>query len=412
MILLFFIKLLIVIFGLVSVQTNAWAIDLYLSENFKITPEVILREVYSDNIYLTDTDAEEDFVTSVLPGVDMQLAFTPRSRLEFVYLGEFDFYKNANNFKKDHHYGDLNFEYNTTKGSSFTIGAWGDDSANQPYAPDDRSKDYDIKAFYTDFSLKLFSATDFFGMYQHSSRRYDDPIDRNDNYDRDLVTAGVVNSRSSLFPLLLEYRYERQENDDSTVGATDFVYQAAYTGFKWRQDRRLSGNLRIGYLWSKYNSTEAFDGWATDTDLEYALTAFTRILGTAYRGVRESTRSARETLDYYVYLGGSVSITYTRLDPFRIVIDGRWENKDYRSVNIAAPRREDDLYRIGVTTRYRLKDWFSIALGYRYQKNDSNLEVESYNENLVFAELNFLSGGNLRRKRLPRTIEQIDYFKP
>ncbi|WP_419662198.1 outer membrane beta-barrel protein [Desulfosarcina variabilis] len=383
-----------------------------MAENIKLSPEVILREVYSDNIYLVDDEKTDDYITSVLPNMGMQIAFTPRSRVELLYLGRFDIYNTADNFRQDHHYGHLNFQLDTPKGSSVNLGAWGEDSANQPDSTEDRSKDYSIHALYADVDLMVFSATELFGTYQRSSRRFDDTIDRDDDFDRDFFAIGLVNSQSSLFPLLLEYRYETQENDQPATGSTDFVYQAAYTGFKWRQDQRLSGSLRVGYLWSEFNSASAYDGWVTDTDLKYALSDFTRITGTAYRGVRESTRSARDTLDYYIYAGGKLSIAYSRLDPFRFRIYGRYENKDYRLTEASVDSREDDLYSAGVSAQYNIEDWLSISLGYLYRMNDSSVETQKYKENRVFAELIVLSNGNMRHKRLPRSIDQIDYFKP
>jgi hypothetical protein len=391
---------------------DVWGTDFYLTENLKLSPEVILREVYSDNIYLVDDEETDDYVTSVLPNADMQIAFTPRSRVELLYLGRFDFYNSADNFRQDHHYGHLNFQLDTPKGSSVNLGAWGEDSANQPDSAEDRSRDYSVHALYADVDLMVFSATELFGTYQRSSRRYDDTIDRDDDYDRDFFALGLVNSQSSLFPLLLEYRYETQANDQPATGSTDFVYQAAYTGFKWRQDQRLSGSLRVGYLWSEFNSASAYDGWVTDTELEYSLSAFTRITGTAYRGVRESTRSARETLDYYIYSGGRLQLAYSRWAPFRFRLYGRYENRDFRSTEAVADRREDDRYIAGATTQYNFKDWLSINIGYRYRVNDSTVEAQNYRENRVFAELIFLSNGNVRWKRLPRSIDEIDYFNP
>lgn len=404
--------MLAIIFSALSalIPHRAWGMDIYFGESIKMSPEVILREEYSDNIYLVNDNKTDDYITSVLPDVGMQMAFTPRSRVEILYLGQFDFFKDADNFKQDHHYGHLNFQFDTPKGSSFKVGAWGEDSANQPNSPDDRSKDYTVHALYADVDLNLLSATEVFGTYQQSRRRFDKTIDRDDDYDRDFFALGLVYSQSSLFPLLLEYRYETQKNEQLGSEPTDFVYQAAYTGFKWRQDQRLSGTLRVGYLWSEFNSASAFDGWVTDTELDYALSSFARITGTAFRGVRESTRSARETLDYYIYSGGRLSISYSRLDPFRFRFYGIYENKDYRSAVASVDKREDDFYSAGVSTQYNFKDWFSCTIGYLYRENDSNLETENYRENRVFAELIFFSNGNIRRKRLPRSINQIDYF--
>jgi hypothetical protein len=393
----------------VSADT-AWGKGIILGERLKVEPEIALIESYSDNIYRRETDQKEDYITSVMPALDMQFAFTPNTRIEMLYVGLFNHYKNADNFKKDHHYGHANLQLEANKGSSLEIGAWGEDSANQPSTDIDTSKDYTIGSLYADANLKVLSATELFGTYQHSVRRFDDEIDRRDDYDRDFFALGMVNSNSTYFPLLLEYRYVKQENDDAIPEPTDFSYQSAFTGFRWREDQRLSGNLRVGYLWSDYNGSKAYDGWAADTDLTYRIGPFTTGVLSVERGVRESTRSARDTLDYYVYASGGLSFRYTRLDPIGIFVYGDYENRDYRSATLSTDQREDDLYIAGVTARYRFRDWLSFSLGYRYQMNDSSIDLQDYTENRVFAEIILFSTGEVRGRRLPRSVDQIRYF--
>jgi hypothetical protein len=384
--------------------------EVILWERLKVEPEIALIESYSDNIYRRETDQKEDYITSVMPALDMQFAFTPNTRIEMLYVGLFNHYKNADNFKKDHHYGHSNLQMEADKGSSLEIGAWGEDSAEQPNNDVDTSKDYTIGSLYADANLKVLTATELFGTYQYSVRRFDDEIDRRDDYDRDFFALGLVNSHSTNFPLLMEYRYVKQENDEDIPEPTDFSYQSAFTGFRWREDQRLSGNLRVGYLWSDYNGSQAYNGWAADTDLTYRIGPFTTGVLSVERGVRESTRSARDTLDYYVYASGGLSLRYTRLDPIGIFVYGDYENRDYRSATLSTDQREDDLYIAGVTARYRFRDWLSFSLGYRYQMNDSSIDLQDYTENRVFAEIILFSAGEVRGRRLPRSVDQIRYF--
>lgn len=384
--------------------------DIILGERLKIEPEIALIGSYSDNIYRSETDQQDDYITSVMPALDVQFAFTPNTRIDVLYVGLFNHYRDADNFKKDHHYGHANLQMEAEKGSFFEIGAWGEESAEQPDFDIDTSKDYTIGALYADASLKVLTATELFGTYHHSARRFDDVIDRIDDYDRDFFALGLVNSHSSLFPWLLEYRYVNQENKEAIPEPTEFFYQAGFTGFRWREEQRLSGNLRVGYLWSDYNGSKAYDGWAADTELIYRIGPFTTGALSVQRGVRESTRSARDTLDYYVFEGAGLSLTHTRLDPFRFYAFGNYENRDYRSATVSTDEREDDLYVAGATASYRFRDWLSFAVGYRYRMNDSSNDRENYTENRIFAEVILFSTGEVRGRRLPRSVDQIRYF--
>lgn len=388
----------------------SWGKGIILGERLKVEPEIALIESYSDNIYRRETDQKEDYITSVMPALDMQFAFTPNTRIEMLYVGLFNHYKNADNFKKNHHYGHANLQIETNKGSSFEIGAWGVDSANQPNADIDTSKDYTIGSLYADANLKVLSATELFGTYQHSVRRFDDEMNTRDDSDLDFFALGLVNSHSADFPLLVEYRYSKQENDEAIPIPTELSYQSAFTGFRWREYQRLSGNLRVGYLWSDYNGSKAYDGWAADTFLAYRIGPYTAGVLSLERGVRRSTRSARDTLDYYIYAGAGLSLKYTRLDPLMITLYCDFENHDFRSAVFSTDEREDDLYNAGVSASYRFRDWLSFSLGYRYRMNNSSIDPLDYTENMVFAEIILFSTGEVRGRRLPRSVGQIRYF--
>lgn len=401
--------LLAVVLGIARAEM-AWGKEVVLWERLKLDPEIALIGSYSDNIYRRETDQQDDFITSVMPALDLQFAFTPTTRIDAIYIGRFNHYQEADNFKKDHHYSHANLQMETKKGSALEIGAWGEDSAQQPNSDIDTSKDYTIGALYADANLKVLTTTELFGTYQHSVRRFDDNVDRRDDYDRDFFALGFVNSHSVSFPILLEYRYVNQENDEAIPIPTEFTYQSAFTGFRWREDQRLSGTLRGGYLWSDYNGSKAYDGWAADTELSYRVGPYTTGVLSFDRGVRESTRSARDTLDYYIYAGGGLSFRYTRLDPLSLLIYGDYENRDYRSATFSTDQREDDFYIAGVTAGYRFRDWLSFSLGYRYRMNDSSIDLQDYTENRVFAEINLFSTGEVRRRRLPRSVDQIRYF--
>lgn len=404
------VGIVLICFFCLSVSKVVSAKEIVLWERFKIEPEIAARYTYDDNIYLSDTDTETDYFTTIMPGIDMQLALSSFARIEVLYWGVFDYYREAENFKTDRHYGNTNLTFETAKGSFLKIGAWGEDGANQPYTIEDRYKDFTMGALFADMNMNLFMATALYGTYQYDQRRYDMDLYEQDNYDRHLFSVGVVNSMSSLFPILLEYRYENQQNDDATPAPTELLSQAAFTGFRWGTDQRLSGSLRVGYLWSEYNDSKSYDGWATDTELTYRLGSSTTLAAVAERGVRESTRTERDTQDYYVYAGAGLALTYSRFDRLRLRIGGDFENRDYRSAIIGRDDREDDVYAAGATLGYRFRDWLAFSIGYRYRVNDSTIDTLDYRENRVWAEIILFSVGDVRQKRSQYRLDRIDYF--
>jgi hypothetical protein len=393
-----------------SLNGVCYGTEIILWDRVKLEPEIALTQSYDDNIFNTDENKTSDWMTSLNPSIDTQFAFTPRSRIGLLYSGRFVSYQKTENFRKDHHYSNAYLQFESLKQSELEIGVWGEDSAKQPYSDDDRSKDYTIGAIYTDVKLNIFDLTQFYGNYQHSTRHFDNALDRRDDYDRDSIMIGLVYSRSSLFPLLLEYRYEIEKNDQSDPIDTEFIYHAAYTGFKWNQEHRLSGSLRGGYIWSEYNGTDAYDGWAADTDLTYEVSPFTQINASLYRSVRESTRSERDTLDYYIIAGGGLSIKYSRLKPINLKLYGSFENRDYRSVDQLADTRADDLSTTGITAQWRVRTWLSFFFGYRYRLNNSNDNALDYTDNRIFIGVVLFPRENNIRIRTAKSVAYIDSF--
>jgi hypothetical protein len=389
---------------------TSYGSEFILWDRLKIEPEFALVTNYDDNIYQTSEDNTSDWITSFYPSIDTQIAFTPQSRIGLFYSGRYDDFQDAGNFRNDHHYAGAYLKLDSRKGTLWELGAWKEESAKQPFSVSDRSKDFTISAIYTDLNLSISEITQLYGHYHHSARRFENNSDRRDDYDRDSLALGVAYSRSHLFPLLLEYRYENQENDRPGFIPTQFVYHAAYTGFKWNPKGRLSGAFRLGYLRSTFNDADAYDGWAADTELTYSLSPFTRITGKIYRSVRETTRSDRDTLDYYIFAGSGLSVNYSRLDPIRFNLYSGYENRDYRSLNVSTDKREDDFLIAGLTVQWRVQTWLSIALGYRYRENDSTIDDLSYQENRLFVQLRLFPRENSLRRRRIQTVEQVDFF--
>jgi len=56
-----------------------------------------------------------------------------------------------------------------------------------------------------------------------------------------------------------------------------------------------------------------------------------------------------------------------------------YETNDYNGID-----RDDDLYGISPAIRFKPRKWFFLDLGYQYFKNDSNINLYSYEEHQVF----------------------------
>ena len=122
---------------------------------FRINPVLSMSESYSDNIYLDDQNEVGDYITAITPEVTFDVAVVPRNYFSLKYRGDFIYYSDADNFKKDHHLGSLSFHSRTRKESNFEVGVSAEDTAIQPFSEQDRSKDYTLQSAYAEALLML-----------------------------------------------------------------------------------------------------------------------------------------------------------------------------------------------------------------------------------------------------------------
>ena len=135
------LRLSILIMLLLPTISSLWPVgkasygsEFMLWDRLKIEPEVALVESHDSNIYQTEGGNTSDWVTSFYPSIDTQFAFSRQSRIGLFYSGRYDYYRDADNFRKDHHSVNAYLQLDSRKGSSWEIGAWGEDSAKQPYS--------------------------------------------------------------------------------------------------------------------------------------------------------------------------------------------------------------------------------------------------------------------------------------
>lgn len=351
----------------------------------RFAPKLSVTERYSDNIFLTEKDPKDEYVTTISPELSVNFTLSPSSILGVGYEGDFRFYAEFDNFRKDHHQGCLSWTWTWPRGSRFALGAKVQDSSIQPYSEEDRHKDFVKPEAFADILLKLWAFTDLGLRYDHTSRRFDSPLDAIDEFDRDTITLDILFKGFPLLPLLFEYSYYHQDNNDLGGLSTDMDTHTVFVGALWDPTARLSGTLKVGYTHTDFEEVPDFSGFATDTDLLYRFSTITTFKLSAYRRVVKSTWTGRETGDYYISSGGSLSAAY-RMEPVAIVLDLSYTNNDFQQEAAWSEDREDNYFRAGVQGKYLMREWLLFSLRYQYSRNDSNFATVDYRENRVEAE--------------------------
>jgi len=355
-------------------------------DRFRLRPEIWLGEAYSDNVFRTKENHKGDFFTRILPQLAVDYAIEPRHYLSMAYKGDYQFHSRYDNFRRFQHRGDFAWNLETAKGSTFEIGAWIKDGAIQPYSEQGFSKDYVEWEAFTDNLIRVEQFTEVGFEYRHRSRRFDDSasnIYRIDDYDLDWVALDLYYDRLWNLPLLLEYRFARQDNKGKEeLFSRDSITNTVFVGARWKQGARLSGILRFGYTYAAFKETNDFGGFAMDTDVSYRLSDFTTFKLTLVRLTNTSTTAERQTGYYYVNTGGIFSTTYTRWDPLTFYVDLEYMNRAYDQFAFEDDRT-DNVYRAGFRAQYTIRQWLSVGLKYLYRRNDTDYLPSDYSENRV-----------------------------
>ena len=356
---------------------------------FRFLPSFSFSETYTDNVYLTHENERDDHVTVISPKLSLDFALAPRNYLTASYEGDFRFYAKSDNFKKDIHRTSFFWTLTTPKGSMIKLGVKADFNSFQPYSERDDHKDYEDKEAYADVLFPLGAFTEVGVRYSHLSKRFKDPLFDIDEFDRDSATLRIVYKRLPVTAPLIEYTFYHQDNNDIISPSTDFDTHILLIGAQWEPSEKLSGFFKAGYYLSKFDNGEDSSGSAMDADIIYRFSEVTHFKVNAFRRLASSTRAARDTGDFYVSTGGSMSVSYRRWDPLTMSSELTYRNNKLKHKDILAVDRKDDFFDIDIKAKYSPRNWISFGLTYQYRVNNTNFNQAKYRENRMQVNIYF-----------------------
>lgn len=218
----------------------------------KLSPKVSASERYTNNAFLSPGDKREEFITTISPGISVELALSTNNILSLRYDGDFKYYRNFDNFKKDSHRTGLVWKRAAPGGSRYEFGGNANYDSVQPYSIKDRHKDFVSRTLFLNTLLKLGAFTEMGLRYDHLSRRIENPLDTIDEFDSNTMTMGMMYRRSSATVPLIEYTYSHQNNNDISGTSTDMDTHTLFLGVQWDPASRLYGNLKGGYTMTNF----------------------------------------------------------------------------------------------------------------------------------------------------------------
>lgn len=378
---------------------------------FEYHPYLILEEEYNDNINLTDEDEEDDWITTVQPGI--RLGYDSRSLTATVdYSLRYRFYQENDEESLDE-FEDVQRADATAlffEGRPFTLRVSEvisretlDESDDNLYSETDRSTLYHLTVA-PEYDWRLTPTLSLVLGYGYD--RYDYAESAGNDSREHSGSATLLKMLSSSNDVYLRFVDIFHESDDEE----DYERRDYILGVTYRLGGRTTIVLEGGYGDVEYDSGFEDDSTRWLADLSYSLSevlTLSAIYSQDYAlSAAEGLRELREASVGAIYrkesLSGSATLFWDNSDYIRedredesaglrlelskplaryttLNLDG-----EYQRLWLDDPDADEDIDRFSVGTSldyvYRR---LTATLGYRFRINDSNLPGADYVNNII-----------------------------
>jgi hypothetical protein len=388
---------------------------------YRITPTITLREEYNDNIYL-ERDKESDFITYVQPALILEW----ETKLATLTLDfGLDYEKYARNSDED----DLRPSQGSQLQSTFHLYKdvflldVSDNYDRVPIDDSDKGSVGNSLVNLTDRNRLIINPYLQFQPLRHTQARFDYTYE-NVWYQEDDGDDAETHSYITTFTQQISARisadlsggftqYRPKDRSSSALddsGAEQYDRRNVNLGFLWQVNERLALSTNVGYSWLYYDFSTDYDARQYGAQADYQISSvFTA--GVAYQddisaSVDEGARDQQKYSAYFAYADRSkIKLSlFTTCDDYLEInrTDDSWGGTLDGDVPITNKKgitwllsytdySEGDLqdyqrYGGSIEVYHQLR-LGRVSLGYTYNRNDSDIALDDYTNNIVLAKL-------------------------
>jgi len=348
--------------------------------SFVLFPELNVQEQYETNIFATENNEDDDFITRILPNLTLRSDWN-NHQLIFESGADIGFYADHSSEDFQDYFLGARGRVDVRRSTQLLLGTRFShlhDSRENPDSPGNADEPTQFNLYSADTSLRHDFGrinAEVAGSFERFS--YEDP---------DAVGGGEVNEHErdrDIYTGSLRVGYEIQPTYEAFVRATynRRVYDGTEAGTGIDRDSHgvngvagmdvdfggiIFGEFFLGYGYQDYedSSLENISGLNGGADMTWNVTGLTTITGLLTGGIRETTQAGASgrlvttgaigvdhELRRNLLLGGNVSVT----------------RDDYEGIS-----RTDWVYRAGADMTYLINRYLRAALGYEFAKRDAD----------------------------------------
>ncbi|WP_428066269.1 outer membrane beta-barrel protein [Candidatus Proelusimicrobium volucris] len=334
---------------------------------------------YDDNIYLTDGNEKDSFISKTQAGVTYANPIAGSGlELNATALGGYNAYTEDNGKNGFWNaYANVDVKNDLLKiGDSFLYTS---DQANSELT--ERAKRLN-----NNFYLSAKTSTDKkFGFGVVANDSYDYYIDNPWKYDltRNRLNAGVqafynISSKTSAF---VEYVYTNIAYKDNTNNDSDG--SAVALGVEGKIAQKVSGVAKVNYVMRDYSHD--MEGYSSYEDLVgyYVALSWNPTERNTVRlsGERRFEESVYENNRYFTDTLVSLYGSHKLSDKLTAGLTLAYENMAYDRANNNGVKRSDDLFTVRPELDYQFQEWLSAGVWYQFRNRDSNTNGNDYASN-------------------------------
>lgn len=347
----------------------------------KVHPSIKIEEQYDDNIFLDPGNEKDDFITTVTPGLGLELPFSDN-------IFKLDYKASIVTFADYHSSQDsINHYLNGKLELNFRdFGLTFEDKFEDKFARPDTELTPRISIEKNTAKANAAVELNRLGfelgysniLYNYKSSGYE-------NEDRDENVFTLIGSYRFLpkTSVLLEFDYGKVDYD--TEVNSDADYYQAMLGLRGKLTAKSVAEIKVGYQNRDYEKSgeSDFDSVVTAASIVEEFTPFDTLRLDFLRNPYESQYKVN---NYYTLSSVSAAYTHKFTKKFSGNLSTSYQLNDYprqTTEGSETKKRNDDFWSLGGGIDYEIQRWLSCGLKYEYKQRESNFDTFDYKNNLV-----------------------------
>ncbi len=362
---------------------------------FRVKPTLNVAESYNDNIFAAESNEQEDFITTVKPGISVESNWSSHSLTAYTN-GAFGFYADNEDENYEDYGTGIDLRLDVLRETYLFAGAnyarnheeRGDPNnaaaSTEPTSYDLTSANVGVYRGLRRFSLSLD------GNYENyayeNGRQSNGTLIQNGDRDRD-VYKGTARLGYEILPdyeAFIRGTYNTKDYitavDDNGINRDSDGYEVE-GGLSLDLGGKTRGEVSVGYIEQRFDdaSISDIDDVTFGASVLWNPTGITSVRLNIDRTIEETTQANSGA---FINTSYGVAVEHELMRNVLLGANASYAEHTYEGGSL---NRKDEWTRAGAEAKYLLNSYASLNLNYDYTDRDSSVTGQDYSSNVVTA---------------------------